>query len=112
MQANSLLFLLPPGIEPPFQVRIGLASEPGELLAKGDLLIAYCDSINDAINKALQLLEQLRIEVAEDFLVIFPPFQGTTDAEEALIIDRAWNIKFAADEHGWQFGRFLPSDDF
>lgn len=112
MRATSLLFLLPPSIEPPFQARVELASEPGELLARGDLLIAHCSSISDAINKTLELLEQLHIEISEDFMLVFPPFQGTTDAEEACIIDRAWSIKFAADEQGWQFSRFLPPHAF
>jgi len=110
--AQSILFLMPPGIQVPFQVRLGVHTNRGGLLSKGDFTIANCQDIADAVQKALQLIEAMGLSVATDFILVLPPFIGRNEAEEAALIDTAWTIKEAADNGGWQFSRHLPPPIF
>ena len=106
--AQSILFLMPPSIQPPFQVRLGIYTNNEGLLSKGDFTIANCQNISDAVQKALQLIEGMGLEMAADFILVLPPFVGRNEAEEVILIDTAWSIKEAADKGGWGFSRYLP----
>jgi hypothetical protein len=106
--AQSILFLMPPSIQPPFQVRLGVHTNTKGLLSKGDFTIANCQDISDAVQKAMQLIEAMGLRIAEDFILVLPPFIGRNEAEEAGLIDTAWSIKEAADNGGWEFSRHLP----
>lgn len=110
--ARSILFLLPPSIKPPFQVRLGLQTNVPEVQAKGDFTITDCQSIEDAVEKAIAVVENLGVEFATDFTLVYPMFVGQNSEEEALIIDRSWKIKEAADEKGWTFSKVVPTPIF
>lgn len=110
--AQSILFLMPPGVQPPFQVRLGLHTNNTGLLSKGDFTITNCQNIPDAVQKAMQLVEAMGLTIAADFMLVLPPFVGRNEAEEAALIDTAWRIKEAADSGGWEFSRHLPSPIF
>jgi len=111
-RARTVLFLIPPGFEPPFQVRLGVETNHSTLQSKGDFTINNCQSITDAVDKALALINSLNLQMATDFTLVFPAFQGKDDSQEAAIINNAWMIKDAADEQGWLFSRTLPSPIF
>ncbi|CAA6829252.1 MAG: Unknown protein [uncultured Aureispira sp.] len=106
--AQSILFLMPPGVETAFQVRLGVQTANEGLLSKGDFTIANCKDISDAVKKALQLIEKMNLTMAADFMLVLPPFVGRNEAEEAGLINTAWSIKEAADHGGWGFSRYLP----
>ena len=110
--AQSILFLMPPGVQPPFQVRLGVHTTNGGLLSKGDFTIANCQDIADAVQKAMQLIETMNLKMAADFILVLPPFVGRNEAEEAALIDTARSIKEAADKGGWEFSRHLPPPIF
>lgn len=112
IKAKSILFLMPPGVEPPFQVRLGVHTNNPNLLSKGDFTIANCQNISDAVQKAMHLIDALGLTVAEDFILVLPPFVGRNEVEEAALIDTAWSIKEAADKGGWEFSRHLPPPIF
>lgn len=112
IKAKSILFLMPPGIQPPFQVRLGVHTNSSNFLSKGDFTIANCQSIPDAVQKAMSLIDALGLEVAEDFILVLPPFIGRNETEEAALVDTAWSIKEAADKGGWEFSRHLPPPIF
>lgn len=106
--ARSILFLLPPTIQPPFQVRLGVETTNPDVKAMGDFMISECQDIPDAVQKSLAIIENLNVKIANDFTLVFPMFVGRNSEEEAIIIDTAWLIKDAADEKGWLFSRTLP----
>lgn len=106
--AESILFLMPPGVQSNFQVRLGINTNNTGLLSKGDFTIANCKDVPDAVEKALQLIEKMNLTMGENFVLVLPPFTGRNDAEEVGLIDTAWSIKEAADNGGWAFSRYLP----
>lgn len=110
--ARSILFLIPPGFESPFQVRLGMEVNNPNLQSKGDFTINNCQSIAHAVEKALVLMNSLGLTIATDFTLVYPAFQGRNDEQEANIINNAWMIKDAADEQGWLFSRTLPNPIF
>jgi hypothetical protein len=106
--AESILFLMPPGVQSNFQVRLGINSNNKGLLSKGDFIIANCVDVSDAVQKALQLIERMNLKMGANFVLVLPPFVGRDEAEEVGLIDTAWSIKEAADNGGWEFSRYLP----
>lgn len=110
--ARSILFLIPPNIKPPFQVRLGMQTNELSVKAMGDFLITECTDINNAIQKAMNIVADLEMPLATDFTLVFPFFVGKNEEEEAEIINNAWMIKDAADTGGWLFSRILPTPIF
>jgi len=112
MTARYILILYPPTIEPPFNVRLGVQTNVEELRSTGDFMIVYCNSVQDGVDKALQVVQELNLPFAEDFTIVYPMFNGKDEEEEAKIIDTAWKIKAVADEKGWLFSRTIPIYDY
>lgn len=112
ISAQSLYFLWPPTIETPFQVRLELQTNSPELRAVGDFLVADCISAADAVQRTKALLEALSIVPNQSFVLVYPMFPGNNDREEALVVDRSWEIKMLADEEGWDFSRYAPASLF
>ncbi|BDS10213.1 hypothetical protein [Aureispira anguillae] len=110
--AQSILFLMPSGIQSNFQVRLGVHTDATTVLSKGDFTIANCKDIPDAVDKAMQLITAMNLSIADNFILVLPPFIGKNEAEEAALIDTAWMIKEAADKGGWEFSRHLPAPIF
>lgn len=106
--AESILFLMPPGVQTSFQVRLGVNTNNTGLLSKGDFTIANCQDVADAVQKSLQLIECMGLTIGANFVLVLPPFVGRNEAEEAGLINTAWSIKEAADNGGWEFSRYLP----
>jgi hypothetical protein len=106
--AESILFLMPPGVQSNFQVRLGINTNNTGLLSKGDFTIANCADVADAVQKALQLIEKMNLTIGANFVLVLPPFVGRNEAEEAGLVNTAWSIKEAADNGGWEFARYLP----
>lgn len=112
VSAQSILFLMPPGVQPPFQVRLGVQTNVTNVFSKGDFTIANCENIADAVQKAMRLIEDMNLRIADDFILVLPPFIGKNDEEEAALINTAWMIKEEADKGGWNFSRHLPAPIF
>lgn len=108
IKAESILFLMPPGVQSNFQVRLGINTNSAGLLSKGDFTIANCQDVPDAVQKALLLIEKMGLTMGANFVLVLPPFVGRNEAEEVALIDTAWSIKEAADNGGWDFSRYLP----
>ena len=110
--ARSILFLMPAGSKPPYQVRLGLRTNNPEVVAMGDFTISDCQDVSDAVQKTLAIVEDLNLKLAADFTLVLPMFVGRTSSEEAELINTAWLIKEVADEGGWDFSRVLPTPIF
>lgn len=110
--AQSILFLIPPNVNPPFQVRLGVQANHPTILSKGDFTIANCNDVTDAVEKAMHLIGAMQLTIADNFILVFPPFIGKNEVEEAALINTAWEIKTAADQGGWDFSRHLPPPIF
>ncbi len=108
IQAKYILVLLPPTIEPPFPVKLGLRTATGDSPLRGELMLESCSSIADGIAQAEAVFERLGTSKTDDFMLIYPMFQGKDEAEDTQIINIAWEVKALADEHNWQFARAIP----
>lgn len=112
IKARSLLFLILPTTDAPFQVRLGLQTYNDQLQASGDFTIMNCPSIKEAVLQAKSIVQSLGLVYADDFTLVLPMFPTRTSEQEAQLINNAWMIKEEADAQGWDFSRILPSPDF
>jgi hypothetical protein len=112
INARSVLFLMPAGAKPPFQVRLGLQTYNDDIKATGDFTIIDCMDVADAVNKSLALINSLQLDIAPDFTLVLPMFTANNSEDEADLINTAWLIKEEADKGGWEFSRVIPAPDF
>ncbi len=112
IKARSVLFLMPAGAKPPYQVRLGLQTNNDEIKATGDFTIFDCIDVEDAVKKSLEIINNLQLEIAPDFTLVLPMFTANNSEDEADLINTAWLIKEEADKGGWEFSRVIPTPDF
>jgi hypothetical protein len=112
ISARSILFLMPAGSTAPFQVRLGLQTNSEKVKANGDFTITDCNDITDAVKKTLDIIQDLNINIADDFTLVLPMFSAINSEQEAELINTAWLIKEEADKGGWEFSRLIPSPIF
>ena len=112
LTARYILILLPPTIDGAFNVRLGVQTNVPEVRSTGDFAIAYCPDIATGIKRALNLIDNMKLDFADDFTLVYPLFQPANEEQEAKIINIAWEVKAAADEQEWIFSRTVPIYDY
>ncbi len=112
IKARSLLLLMMPNSDAPFQARLGLQTFDERLQASGDFTLMNCLSIEHAVIQAKTIVQNLGLHYADDFTLVLPMFPAHNSAQEAALINNAWLIKEQADIEGWEFSRIIPSPDF
>ena len=106
-----LLFLIGPD-NPMYSVRLGLQTNSTVVKSIGDFTIIDCIDVRDGAEKAMQLVDNLGVQLDEKFTLVYPMFKGTTAEKETFIIDTAWAINEVAMENDWLFSRVIPTPLF
>ncbi|MDC0230903.1 hypothetical protein OAK19_02970, partial [Aureispira] len=74
ISARFIMFLMPAGTNARFQVRLGLQTNSEHIKANGDFTITDCYDVGDAVKKTMAIIQDLNINVADDFTLVFPMF--------------------------------------
>jgi hypothetical protein len=97
-----------PAVQPPFILRLGMQSTPASGLAMlNDATIFDSQTIQDAIAKIFLFMEKSQIQLADDFTLVYPLYQG----EGQIKADIDYLAGFVAEEAAkqkWNFERKLP----
>jgi hypothetical protein len=97
-----------PAVPPPFILRLGVQSTPySGLLVLNDVMIYNAINLPDAMAKLFAYMEKTQIQLAEDFALVYPLYQGEGELK-ADIDYLASAVAEEAIKRQWNFERKLP----
>jgi len=111
LTARWILINIPPGSEPPCNARIGFLSTTSSYPVLGDVEVAGCNDVPDAIEKCGAVIAELGLAMSKTFDLVYPRYAVSGPLELAMH-EIAWIVKDEAERRGFGFEREIPQATF